>query len=199
MKRNTRLDILSTAKKLFNERGFNNVSTQEIADELGISKGNLTYHFKKKEEIIEALVFEDPGREPPKIPQNLEELDRYFVHLHEVVRENAYYFQHHAQLSQLSPRIRDAQNKVYVDSVGKLLESFRILKNDGLLREECFTGEYRHIIDTLHLISIYWLPFCELKQDNKADPSFSSQAWSAIYNLLTEKGRTRLFGIITFQ
>ncbi|MFV0497699.1 MAG: TetR/AcrR family transcriptional regulator [Candidatus Fimivivens sp.] len=48
MKRNTRQEILKTAKKLFNERGFNKVSNQEIADAVGIRKGNLTYHFNKK-------------------------------------------------------------------------------------------------------------------------------------------------------
>ena len=48
MKGNTRQEILSAAKKLFNERGYNAVSVQDIAGALGISKGNLTYYFKKK-------------------------------------------------------------------------------------------------------------------------------------------------------
>ena len=48
MKKNTRQLILDTAKRLFNERGYNGVSLKDIADELNISKGNLTYHFRKK-------------------------------------------------------------------------------------------------------------------------------------------------------
>lgn len=56
MKRDTRQDILNTAQALFREKGYNAVSVGEIAAALGISKGNLTYYFKRKEAIVEALL-----------------------------------------------------------------------------------------------------------------------------------------------
>ena len=52
---NRREKILETATKLFNEKGCMKTSTRHIADELGISVGNLYYYFKNKEEIIIAI------------------------------------------------------------------------------------------------------------------------------------------------
>jgi len=54
----TREKILLTGRSLFNQHGVSNVTIRQIAMELGISSGNLNYHFKKKEEIIEAIYFE---------------------------------------------------------------------------------------------------------------------------------------------
>lgn len=48
-------EIIEISIKLFNEKGCLNTSTRHIADELGISVGNLYYYFKNKEEIIIAI------------------------------------------------------------------------------------------------------------------------------------------------
>ena len=48
----TKEKIIETSINLFNEKGCLNTSTRHIADELGISIGNLYYHFKNKEEIV---------------------------------------------------------------------------------------------------------------------------------------------------
>lgn len=48
--------ILSTALKLFNEQGSHKVSTNHIAKAMGISPGNLYYHFKNKEHIVRELL-----------------------------------------------------------------------------------------------------------------------------------------------
>lgn len=52
----TELQILNTSLKLFNERGYYDVGMREIARELNLSPGNVTYHFKKKEDILFALL-----------------------------------------------------------------------------------------------------------------------------------------------
>jgi AcrR family transcriptional regulator len=54
--RRTRQRILDVTLALYNEQGEPNVSTSLIAAELGISAGNLHYHFRRKDELSAALL-----------------------------------------------------------------------------------------------------------------------------------------------
>jgi hypothetical protein len=44
--------ILEKALELFNQKGISEVSSKHISEELGISYGNLCYHFPRKDDII---------------------------------------------------------------------------------------------------------------------------------------------------
>jgi AcrR family transcriptional regulator len=47
--------VLDQALALFNERGSTSVTTNHIAEALGMSPGNLYYHFRNKAEIVRRL------------------------------------------------------------------------------------------------------------------------------------------------
>jgi AcrR family transcriptional regulator len=54
-KSDTRQRILSVALDLFTEQGYDGTSLREIAEQLGVTKAAIYYHFESKEDILMAL------------------------------------------------------------------------------------------------------------------------------------------------
>jgi AcrR family transcriptional regulator len=80
----TRDRILDTSLRLFNEEGVAAVSTHRIAAELGMSPGNLHYHFRSKQAIVERLFMRFEGDLVPCIDAAAEvtALDDLWLSLH---------------------------------------------------------------------------------------------------------------------
>jgi AcrR family transcriptional regulator len=55
----TRQQILETAQRLFTEHGYDATSLQMIADEMGLTKAAVYYHFRAKTDILHAAM--QPG------------------------------------------------------------------------------------------------------------------------------------------
>lgn len=51
-----RNEILDAADELFSQKGFDGTSTKDILEKVGIARGTLYYHFKSKEDIMDALI-----------------------------------------------------------------------------------------------------------------------------------------------
>lgn len=190
MRKNVKQDILRTARALFNERGYNGVSTQNIADAMGISKGNLNYHFHRKEDIIEAVVEEMHSHYvKPTPPATLAELNGLLARTQTVVAENAFYFWHYTQLAQLSPRIREIQSEVIDNQHALFVDAFERFRRAGIFGAEEYPGQYRQIIRAVVLTGIYWVPHSRFWEGDPASEDFPSCAWAILYPLLSECGK----------
>lgn len=51
-----RNEILDAAEHLFVTKGFDKTSTNDILDQVGIARGTLYYHFRSKEDILNAMI-----------------------------------------------------------------------------------------------------------------------------------------------
>ncbi|WP_428610355.1 TetR/AcrR family transcriptional regulator [Sedimenticola sp.] len=54
--KSTRDQIVEAADRLFYQQGFEHTSFANIADAVKISRGNFYYHFKTKDEILDAVI-----------------------------------------------------------------------------------------------------------------------------------------------
>ena len=86
-----RIEILKSAAAAFRRRGYHGASVDEIASALEMTKGNLYYYFKNKEEILFACheysldkllaLMDDVQAEPTTPEARLRKLMLAFVHL----------------------------------------------------------------------------------------------------------------------
>lgn len=63
--RDTKGEIHRAALELFSSRGYEKTSLREIAEQVGISKASLYYHYSSKQELLQAIVgtfFDDAKR-----------------------------------------------------------------------------------------------------------------------------------------
>ncbi len=94
MARDTRHRILVASLVLFNEHGVPRTTINDIADEIDISPGNLHYHFRKKEEIVDALTaeFQADARKVMHPPDSKSvSLDDFWWFLHHLLELKAAY------------------------------------------------------------------------------------------------------------
>lgn len=187
----TRQKILNIAKQLFNKRGINEVSIADIASSVGISKGNLTYHFARKEAIVEALVLESTTMPPLQPASSLGGLLDLIEHMQSVVQDNAYYFRHYAQIAQMVPRVAQQQRKVFSFFRAVMMQSFINLGELGLVDQSKKPEEFDSVIDAVFMTCVFWLPFSELK-GKSSQANGLTQCEFYLKAILTEEGLQEL-------
>lgn len=159
----TRDKILQTALNLFNKHGVPNVTLRRIAAEMFISQGNLNYHFKHREDIIEALYFQllDAfNAEKEKLDteeinfqfvmdstrSGMEALFRYrflMIDFNQNMRENPKIHEHFIQLEAV-------RKQTY-------LHSFNLAIDAGVMRAPAFKGEYEGLNERIRVFSDFWI------------------------------------------
>lgn len=188
MNKALRAELLSTARRLFNERGFDGVTLREIAGALDISVGNLTYYFHTKEELVEAAVLEKQGDGGAFRPaDSLEGLDDFFHRVLRYREEQAYYFQKYEELARRFQRVCEMQRQVMAEMRAMLLATLSALRAGGLLEEVTLPEQDQRTADALMAI----LSCAFLTEPGQKYACL----WGVVHPLLTPVGRGRYRGL----
>lgn len=174
MARRTRERILEIALVMFNSQGEPNVTTNHIADELEISPGNLYYHFRNKDDIVEQLfaAYETRMDEALQVPQErLPNLEDIWMQLHRVFECMwDYRFLYRDLVDILS---RNRKLKLHF---GRMLNRAATSASDvlkGLAQAEILRAtadEIRASAENVLLLTTFWLNFNAVR-DSRADPN----------------------------
>jgi AcrR family transcriptional regulator len=172
----TRRRILDESLRLFNEHGEESVTTADIATALGISPGNLYYHYRNKDQIVSELFgrLEERLDIEPRVDgdaaQAIEDLWLYLHLMLEGIWDFRFFYRNLHGVARRDRRLRERFNRI----AGRKLASIEGLCNglaaQGVLKAS--DEEIHALARNVLLVATYWLDFQALRRgsDDAADP-----------------------------
>ena len=167
MARRTRERILETSLALFNTRGEPNVTTNHIADELEISPGNLYYHFRNKDDIIEQLFaqYEERIDRALVAPEGrLPELEDIWLQLHlvyECIWEFRFLYRDLVDILSRNRKLRLHFARILKRATESAIEVMRGLVQGGIMRAS--PAELEATASNILVIATFWLNFSSVR------------------------------------
>jgi AcrR family transcriptional regulator len=192
--RDTQTRIVDAALELFNEHGTAAVSTNRIAEHCGISKGNLHYHFRNKQEIIRFLFQRavdemDAGWYRDHLAATLEHMAAMFVRQLQLIRDYRFFYREMADLLRRDKLLRRRFAHNRERRIVEIEKFFRALADRGLMNLPAEPRRLRSIVDITWIISENWLNYVEYH-----DRELTVEALVAGYDEILEVLRPYLVG-----
>jgi AcrR family transcriptional regulator len=175
MARQTRQRILDASLAMFNAQGEPSVTTNHIADELEISPGNLYYHFRNKDDIIEHLF----GRYEERIDaalsaptDRLPGLEDIWLQLHlvfECIWDYRFLYRDLANILSRNRRLRIRFARILRRADEQAHEVMRGLSQAGVMRASA--TELDAAATNVLVIATFWLNYASARGDKDEQAS----------------------------
>jgi len=169
MARQTRQRILDASLAMFNAQGEPNVTTNHIADELEISPGNLYYHFRNKDDIIEQLFqrYEDRMDDALASPGGrLPELEDIWLQLHlafECIWDYRFLYRDLVEILSRNRRLRLRFARILKRADDRAHAVMRGLSQAGIMRASA--DELDAAATNVLVLSTFWLNYSAARGD----------------------------------
>jgi AcrR family transcriptional regulator len=165
----TRQRILDTSLAMFNLQGEPNVTTNHIADELEISPGNLYYHFRNKDDIIEQLFqrYEECMDSALVAPEGrLPNLEDIWLQLHlvfECIWEYRFLYRDLVDILSRNRHLRMRFARILKRAAGNATTVMRGLVQAGVMRAS--GTEIEGTATNILVIATFWLNYASVRGD----------------------------------
>lgn len=199
----TKQKILTTSLRLFNARGISSVSLRDIAYEVGISVGNLQYHFKKREDIIEALYFQLVDKINRILFIDYDNLLKSFfdtsVKIFSIIYEYHFFLLDFVTITRNNKKIKTHYAELSKQREKQFFQVVEVFIKTGLFRGELLKNEYLSLFKRIEVISNFWFSSIFIQSDVLTKDSiqeYSLLISQSIYPYLTkeaEKQYARIF------
>ncbi len=189
----TKQKILEASVRLFNWNDVANVRLQQIADETGISVGNLAYHFKNKEAIVTA-VYEGLFEEFSKILSsylanpNLMDFDAQMEMYHRFFCKYKFYLIDLYEIERSFPLIMDRWRDCISKMMLQIHKRLDYNVQRGTLQSEPAPGIYLTLTNNIWMTIVFWRPQQMLKGQPDDELFFKRAVWAHISPYFTAQG-----------
>ena len=169
MAKQTRQRILDASLAMFNTQGEPNVTTNHIADELEISPGNLYYHFRNKDDIIEQLFarYEERMDNALAAPSGrLPELEDIWLQLHlvfECIWDYRFLYRDLVEILSRNRRLRLRFARILKRADDRAHGVMRGLSQAGIMRASA--DELDAAATNVLVLSTFWLNYSAARGD----------------------------------
>ena len=190
MKRNTKHKIIEAAVEFFNKEGFAAISMQELANGLGMSRGNLTYHFKDKDTLLRKIAEQmwiEMGQERihsrtfPSFQNLHNEVQLYY----KIQRSYAFIFldPHVLKHKYIREQFRKMTEETIRDNKTRIAFSVQM----GNMYPEKIPGTYHNLAFISWMLTFFWLAQ-QIIRGEKTEEDGEKMIWSIMIPHFTEKG-----------
>ncbi|WP_109852115.1 TetR/AcrR family transcriptional regulator [Aquimarina sp. AU58] len=202
----TKQKILIKSLNLFNDSGISNVSLRAIADKAGISVGNLQYHFKKREDIIEALYFQLVEKIDSILFIKTDDLLQSFlnisIEIFTILYEYHFFLLDFITITRKNQKIKRHYSELSKRREIEFINIVDVLIKNGVFREELLKNEYHSLFKRIEVISNFWFSSILIQADVLSKESieqYSLLISQSIYPYLTDKAKKQYSTIFPHQ
>lgn len=181
--------IIAQVLTAFNEKGYHAHSLTDLAEICGMSRGNLAYHYKYKEDILDDLsvkMIKDIKRYQKRrldYPA-FYNLSLDIRTLRSLQRWYPFVFRDMSVLEHTS--IKDVMSQWTKEVIKRNLKTFAYGIEIGNVKPEPYEGLYYQLSLNAWLLTYYWVAQESVREIGKEEAEVT--VWSTIYPHFTEKG-----------
>lgn len=193
----TKDKIIQTAIRLYNEHGLANVTSRHIAAEIGISHGNLDYHFPSREDLLRAIyecmraeISEFYGGANVDQLDPIEHLQLLLIRLEDFQWKYKFFTLDVREISRKYPNVGQLLKetlelrRVQLDRlIGKFVER-------AYMKPEPVEGFYKRLHHNIRILITFWNLQEELlgNVDQQRKGEMTRHIWELLLPHFTEKG-----------
>ena len=191
----TKQKIINQAIESFNAFGIKNITSRDLAKSLGISSGNLDYHYKNKEVLLKAIykqmreeisgVYEEEKSQDPFLHFN-----KLLLALENLNDKYSFFNLDLLEISRNFTEVDAVLKETLLMRKEQVAYFIKLFKEHGYFKQEVNEGIYIRLQHTIRILITFWKSQEEILTSFtlNENENMTSHIWELLLPYMTDKG-----------